>query len=72
MQIKIIIKDDQIILSNHTYYYELSVSESGLQNINRIFDGHIRDRRDVLEVQIKLNAKSTLLGIAEMSSCLTY
>lgn len=70
MQIKIIIKDDQIILSNHTYYYELSVSESGLQTINRIFDGHIRDRRNALEVQIKQNAKGTLLSIAEMSACL--
>lgn len=72
MQIKIIIKDDRIILSNHTYYYELKVSENGLAAINMIFDGHIRTRRDTLESQITQNAKGTLINIASMSSSLTY
>jgi len=71
MQIKIIIKDDQIILSNHTYYYEMRVSENGMAAINRVFNGHIRTRRDLLETQIKQNAKGTLFNIGAMSSCFT-
>lgn len=72
MQVKIIIKDDCIILSNHTYYYELKISENGLKAINAIFDGHIRIRRNELESQITQNAKGTLLNIASISSSLSY
>lgn len=60
MEIKIIISDDKIIVSNHTYYYELSISKSGLANVIRVFDGNVKERRDILEQDIKTNAKTSL------------
>lgn len=63
MQIKIIIEDDKIILSNHQYYYELSISKGGLDNIIRVFNGNVKERRDLLEFEIKTNAKTSLNSI---------
>lgn len=64
MQIKVIIGDSKIIFSNHDYYFELSISGDGLTRLNRVFNGNVRTRRDVLELEIKLNAKTTLTRIA--------
>lgn len=62
-QIKIIIYDNRIIISNHSYYYELAVSSDGISQIHRIFDGYVRERRNILETDIKNNAKNTLDNI---------
>jgi len=60
MKIKIIIEDNKIVISNHQYYYEVSISKSGTDNIMRVFNGNVKGRRDLLEADIKTNAKTTL------------
>jgi hypothetical protein len=60
MKIKIIIEDNKIVISNHQYYYEVSISKSGTDNVMRVFNGNVKDRRDLLEADIKTNAKTTL------------
>ena len=67
MQIKIILEDNKITISNHTYYYEVSICSKNIGSVTRIFDGNVRERRDVLEEDIKENAKITLANIAVLS-----
>lgn len=68
MQIKVIVGDTKIIFSNHDYYFELSISGNGITRLIRVFNGNVRARRDVLESEIKLNAKTTLNRIALATS----
>lgn len=59
LQIKIILKENKIILSNH-HYYEVFISYKGLQNINRVFNSHVKQHRDLLEQEITTRAKTSL------------
>lgn len=71
LQIKVIIEDNRIIISNHTYYYELSVSEYGIKSLTKVFNGNLRNTRDLLEKNIKANAKATLENIVTQTSYLS-
>lgn len=68
MQIKVIIGDYKIIFSNHDYYFELAISSNGIAKLIRVFNGNVRERRNVLEADIKINAKTTLGRIALATS----
>ncbi|MGV8961859.1 MAG: hypothetical protein ACOH2V_00495 [Candidatus Saccharimonadaceae bacterium] len=58
-KIKIIIGDDKITYSNHNYY-EWPISEHGIRSLTRVFNGNVKDRRDVLEADIRSNVNNTL------------
>lgn len=71
LQLKVIIDDNRIIISNHTYYYELTISAYGIESLLKVFNGNLRAKRDVLEANIKANAKTTLETIAVQTSYLS-
>ncbi len=70
MQMKAVIKDDQIIFSNHTYHYGVPISEHNIKTITRIFDGNIERRRLSIETEISDNTKGTLENLLNISNYL--
>ena len=70
IQLKMVITDEKIILSNNSHYREFSVSERGLESIVRVFNGHLRKSIAALDKNIRSNAQNTLNNVTILTSYL--
>jgi len=62
-QINIVLEENKLIFSNYTYYYEIFLSDSGVNNLTRIFNSHFSALTNTLEEQTNSNSKTTLNNI---------
>ena len=70
IQLKMVITDEKIIISNNSHYREFPISERGIESIVRVFNGHLRKSIAKLDRNIKVNAQNTLNNVTILTSYL--
>lgn len=68
INLKMVITDNSIILSNNDYYREISISARGLDSITRVFNGNLRKSITALDTNIHKNAQFTLNNVTTLIS----
>ena len=63
LQMYVILKETEVSIVNHQYYYNISISFKTKNNLFQVFDNTISEKRFEMERDILNNTENSLLNI---------